>query len=106
MTTSTEPALSHSRSLRLWPAWVLVVLGIVLTTTFYILGGDDRPRSAMAIFMGAPATGLALLLWWMGASGIAWKQRWIGLGFFLLGLGVTIVAAEHKMRLVLSLIHI
>ncbi len=67
-----------TRPLRWWPA--AVVLAAMLLVRFVPRFWESPSLPVMmAGFMGPAAIGLLILIWWLAASGAAWKEKLIGL---------------------------
>lgn len=86
------PTTSHNtdreRSLRLWPAWLLLAIasGVILVTQLQ----ESKPfQYRNLVTLGTVIVVLPCgLIWWMLGSGLRWKTRWKGLGWIVLVAGI------------------
>lgn len=76
------------RTLRLWPAWIL--LGIALGVILFAQLQESWPfQRRNLVTLGTVVVVLPCgLIWWMLGSGIRWKTRWKGLGWIVLVAGI------------------
>jgi outer membrane protein assembly factor BamB len=95
------PEVLPARSLRLWPAVLLVVVGIGL---FF---AAPRLIEGMQGFMlggFAPLVcGVLLLVWWLLASRAPWRVKLYGLGLGVILGGLSILIADWSLRFYLIL---
>src|SRR4051794_13243410 len=103
MREATHSSLGYSaspgdRRLRLWPAVVIVLVIWVAAK----VPGWIAPTS-MAQFVGmfyGPMVGaLAILIWWLFGSRLAWRDRLVGLAAFIVGIVLAIFLSHPTMRL-------
>ena len=66
------------RKLRWRSAMVIVLVGLAAVLAAWF-GLHDRTYQVFALWVLVPATVFALLVWWLFASGLAWRTRGIGL---------------------------
>ena len=85
------------RPLRVWPAWLFLVL-IVLARIVpqYLEGGLSTywPISMFGPLLGC----LLLLIWWVAASRATWKERLFGFLGLIGGLAIIVALAHPTMR--------
>jgi outer membrane protein assembly factor BamB len=74
---SKETTLPAHRTLRWWPAAVLLVLGIVLRYGPSVLEAPSLPV-LMVGFMGPGVIALLILVWWLFASRASVKEKIVG----------------------------
>ena len=77
-----EAAATGDRRLRVWPGVVIVALQWLLAQTASWLAPGTMFQF-YALFMGALVAEAAFVGWWVFASRIAWRERWLVLGAFV-----------------------
>lgn len=81
--TTPAPSTDFPRNRRKWPRWVWPVLFVMAGTatlfTAVMALGDDRTKVIFAWAMIVPPTILAVVLWWLLASGYRWRTRLTGI---------------------------
>ncbi len=90
-------ALTTFRSLRTWPALLLVALMIVARCGPAYLEGGLSSHWNIAVF-GPLLCALLLVIWWLTASRATWKERLFGLLGLVGSLVATIKLADPTMR--------
>ncbi|XZE45712.1 PQQ-binding-like beta-propeller repeat protein [Pirellulaceae bacterium SH467] len=74
-TVSPQPI----RSLRGWPAVVLIVMAALVRFVPVWVEGASLPLLMLG-FMGPAVLSLALAVWWLFFSGASWREKGIGIG--------------------------
>lgn len=63
-----------------WKSGVVILLiGLVAILSVWNLAGLDRTYQVFAMWVLVPAATLAMLVWWLLGSGLAWRWRLVGL---------------------------
>jgi outer membrane protein assembly factor BamB len=90
----TAASGSVERRLRLWPAVVILALQWLLMTVPPLIDRESI-LAMMLAKLGAPLLGLlGLTLWWLFASRLRWRDRWLGI-VACFGLGAIAYAFNH-----------
>ena len=89
--------LAKFRTLRIWPALLLVVLMIVARFGPAFLEGGLSSYWFVAVF-GPLACCLLMVIWWLTASRATWKERLFGLLGLAGSLGITLLLVDSTMR--------
>ena len=80
------------RPLRIWPAIVLLALLWALRLVPRVVEEQTMATITM-VFMGPAAASLLVMLWWVGFSRAAWKERLLGLlGVLAIGFVANLLA--------------
>lgn len=86
-------ALSTEPRLRLWPAELIVVLQWSFIFLAQIFAAGTKVQF-YAMFMGPMVGGALFVLWWLFASRLPWKQRWLGLAAAGTGAGAALLLGD------------
>jgi len=87
--TATVDLPRKSTGLRWWPAALILGLAVVIESIVWNAYTEDRPIQSVSMWLTVMLVSAALLLWWVFASRVTWKTRFIGLGVAaLLAIGV------------------
>lgn len=86
-----------SRPLRLWPALVLLALGVVTRLAPTVLEGG-MSRYWFLGLIGPVLCSLLMLVWWLAASRATWRERLFGFIGLLVGLAAIVAMAHPTMR--------
>jgi outer membrane protein assembly factor BamB len=79
--TTDRPTTQSVPSLRLWPAVVIIIVEwLVIKIPAWI--APVTFAHFMGWFLGPMIATVALLLWWMFASRLSWRDRWFGFVVF------------------------
>ncbi len=92
---STSPA--KFRTLRTWPAVLLVLLMFVTRFGPAFLEGGASSYWMIAVF-GPLLCCLLMLIWWLSASRATWKERVFGLLGLICALAITLMLVDPTMR--------
>ncbi len=71
--------------LRWWPAALIVGLAVVVDSIMWWVARENRPIQSVTLWLTGMIVPALLLIWWMFASRVRWKTRFIGLGIVVLG---------------------
>jgi outer membrane protein assembly factor BamB len=83
--------------LRLWPAVLIVaLLWLVMKVSAWAAPGTMIHFNAM--FLGPMLAAAAVLGWWLFASGLPWRERWLGLSAFIAAGAMAVMLAHPTMR--------
>ncbi|MBI3867453.1 MAG: PQQ-like beta-propeller repeat protein [Verrucomicrobia bacterium] len=85
------------RSLRVWPALLLVALMILTRYGPAHLEGGLSSYWMIAVF-GPVLCSLLLVIWWLAASRATWKERLFGFLGLIASLAVTVMLSDPTMR--------
>lgn len=85
------------RSLRGWPAVVLIVLAVLVRFVPVWIEGASLPLLMLG-FMGPAALSLALAIWWLFFSGASWREKGIGIGGLAAIIALTSLTLDPSMR--------
>lgn len=80
--TDAAATLPKPRRLRVWPAVVIVALGLALQWVPSLLAPATMAQF-MAMFWGPLITQAVVLVWWLAASRASWREKLAGVGLFL-----------------------
>jgi hypothetical protein len=86
-------AVAAQPRLRLWPGVLIVALQWVFITLAQIYAAGTMIQF-YAMFMGPMVGGALFAGWWLFASRLPWKERWLGL-FAGIGSGVAAMLLAH-----------
>ncbi len=88
---------------RIWAGVVLVgVMWCIMKIPGWIAPGS---MAHVMSWMWAPIFGVvAVLIWWVAASRLAWATRWVGLGAFFLGGVIAFGLGDKSMRMGFTLV--
>jgi outer membrane protein assembly factor BamB len=95
--SSTQPAATGEPRPRLWPAVVIVLLQAAA-----ILGPGPLGLSPMVQFMGKyfglMVGAAAVAVWWLAASRLRWRDRFLVLGFFIAAGAAAALLCDESFR--------
>lgn len=72
-----------SSKLRVWPAVAIVALQWIVIKGAALWAVEAPMLQFMAMMWGPIAAALGLTVWWLFASRLPWRERWIGLAAFV-----------------------
>jgi outer membrane protein assembly factor BamB len=85
------------RTLRVWPALLLVVLMVIARFGPAYMEGGPSDNWIIAVF-GPLLCCVLILIWWLAASRATWKERVFGCLGVIAGLAVTLALVHPTMR--------
>lgn len=87
-------------TLRLWPALTIVLLmwGVMIGSALLF---PETMIQFMSAFMGPQVALLLMVLWWLFASRVPWRERLIGLAICAALIGAAVYFAHEKMPVVM-----
>jgi outer membrane protein assembly factor BamB len=85
------------RTLRVWPALLLVVLMVMARFGPAYMEGGQSDNWMIAVF-GPLLCCVLILIWWLAASRATWKERVFGFLGVIAGLAVTLALVHPTMR--------
>ncbi|WP_339730273.1 PQQ-binding-like beta-propeller repeat protein [uncultured Gimesia sp.] len=95
--STTAPAVSELKPLRIWPP-ILLLIGMVVTRLMPRLVESDSALPIMMAVFGPLVCGGLILVWWLLASRATWKEKLIGLFVVLLAGGATLALIDPTMQ--------
>src|SRR5579862_8768499 len=90
----SEAAPAAPSALRLWPA-VLIIVAEWLAIKIPAWVAPVTQAHFLGWFMGPIVATLALLLWWLFASRLPWRERWFGFSVFVAGGAAMFLLSHH-----------
>jgi outer membrane protein assembly factor BamB len=92
--TATVPAAS--RSVRIWPAVLMVALFWVFWVAHYVIPMDAGTRFLSRMAANALLL-LGFLIWWLSRSSIRWSDRLLAVGLWIVGTVVAVKLADKSL---------
>jgi outer membrane protein assembly factor BamB len=93
--TKVSTAVAEPRSLRIWPALVLLVLFAVTKAIPYFVTEMSRGLFMFGVF-GPVVCGLGIFVWWIFASGATTRERWLGPLLVILVIGASALSMDKS----------
>lgn len=94
---AAEPSAAPHRRLRVWPALLILVLGLTLQW----VPGFVAPMTMahfLALFWAPEIMAAAIVVWWLAASRASWREKLTGLALFVAAGAVAAVAVDPSIR--------
>lgn len=92
--TETADVPGRPGGFRWWPAAVILGIAVVAESIIWWWMSENRPNQSVSMWLTTMIVSFLLLMWWMFASRLRWRTRFIGLGVVAL-LGM---AARYSVR--------
>ncbi|QDU44091.1 outer membrane biogenesis protein BamB [Symmachiella dynata] len=82
------------KGFRWWPAVAILGIATVVESILWWSMSENRPNQSVSMWLTTITVSFLLLMWWMFASRLRWRTRFVGLGVMIL-LGI---AARYSVR--------
>jgi outer membrane protein assembly factor BamB len=102
-TSAAAEAIQLPRKPRLWPGVLIVVLMWLAMTVPAALAHGTMIHF-IGLFWSPMLATLAVLIWWLAASRLPWRDRWTGLAAFVAAVLVAMFLGHSTMRIVVIML--